>query len=678
MRRVLHPVAGRAVVGWVVAVLVLLATGTWAEAQDGTHEGDRPGGDTDTEETAPEPSGPLDTEVQILSVDTTGDEVVVEVAMPPSVGRLAPVDGNFGISDGGQLVDLTVSPVVNSADAILVIDTSGSMEGPPLAAAQSAARRFIETLPEETRVGLVTFGETVVVHRQPTFQRGLAMADIDQIGVADGDTALWEALATAAGLIDSSQEGQASVIVLSDGDNTVDSATQAEAVSQLRSGSAVLYAVAIQSPETEQLPLQETVDSVGGQFLTAADIDELDSLYANIAGRLANRYQLRFTPSRGGERTLVVSAVINGSVIKASTTISGGPVVEPGSGGSGPAEDPGPGLDPAPVLNAEDHRVLGPVAVPTLGLLAQPTMLWIGIGSLVGAIALVGLVITRQPTQVKLASATATGVDRLAGFNARVSQTADRLVTRPNRGRPLDARLDAADVDLRPGEFILLWILGTLATAATLTALGGLLIGLLAVPLSVVLALALLGYRANRRRSRFADQLAETLGIMASSLRAGQSLHQAIELVANETPSPTAEQFNRIHFEIRVGRDLTESMRGVAHRMQSPDLEWLAQAVDIHRELGGDLTEILDNVASTIRERRTVARQVEALSAEGRITGYVLLGMPIVLFLFAWWRNPASIEPMVTDPVGRLLLAIAIGGMALGHLWIRQLVKIKF
>ncbi len=112
--------------------------------------------------------------------------------------------------------------------------------------------------------------------------------------------------------------------------------------------------------------------------------------------------------------------------------------------------------------------------------------------------------------------------------------------------------------------------------------------------------------------------------------------------------------------------------------MASPDLEWLAQAVDINRELGGDLTEILDNVAATIRERRTVARQIDALSAEGRATGWVLLVMPIVLFLFSWWRTPDSIETLVTEPFGRLLLAAAVAGMTVGHLWIRHLVKLKY
>ena len=133
-----------------------------------------------------------------------------------------------------------------------------------------------------------------------------------------------------------------------------------------------------------------------------------------------------------------------------------------------------------------------------------------------------------------------------------------------------------------------------------------------------------------------------------------------------------------ISFESRVGRDLTESMLGVAARMKNQDLEWVTRAVDINRELGGDLTEMLDNVADTIRDRRRVARQVQALSAEGRASGWVLLALPVLMFLFLWWRTPDNVDLMVTEPVGRFMLGLAGAGMLVGFLWIRKLVDLKY
>jgi tight adherence protein B len=633
----------------VILVVVLVALETGASAQ-------------------PSPTGSgrdPDGQIQILGVEQSEDEVILELAVPPAFGRVAPVDRNFGVTDGGQRVKFTVAPLEGALDTVLVIDTSGSMRGPALAAAKAAARSFIAAVPNDTRVGLVSFGESVLIHQKPTLDRASLLADLDRLDTADGETALWDALVAAADLVDGSAGGQSSVVVLSDGGDTASSATRSDAIERLSSRSTVLYAVAIESPDTDLVALKETVDRVGGQFLTTTDIGELDSLYTEIAGRLAGRYQLRFTSAQQGTRTVVVSVAANGAVATARTTISGAPAASTVDGG-----------DPVPVISVDDLPVLGPVAVPMPGPLAGPTMFWIGVGSIFGAFALAGTLVARRPAHVGLA--TVTSADRLAGIGSQLGQAADRLVSRHDRENRLDARLDAADINLRPGEFVLVWLLVTSLAGLSASALAGLVFGALVIPTSAVAAFLVLNVRASRRRSRFAGQLIETLGIMANSLRAGQSLPQAIELVATETPSPTAEQFHRIHFEIRVGRDLTESVREAARRMDSRDLEWLAQAVDIHRELGGDLTEILQNVATTIRERRTVARQIDALSAEGRATGWVLLGMPIILFVFGWWKTPESVGRMLTEPTGRVLLAIAVSGMTVGHIWIRHLVKLKF
>ncbi|MGI9595016.1 MAG: vWA domain-containing protein, partial [Acidimicrobiales bacterium] len=398
----------------------------------------------------------LDGEIQVLRVDEADDAVILEVTVPPAFGRLAPIDENFGITDGGQLVDVTIDPLRTPADAILVLDTSGSMEGSALDAAKAAARSFIETLPDDVEVGLVTFGETVVIHREPSLDRTGPLSDIDGLGAADGETALWDALVAAAGLIDTSDGGPASLVVLSDGDDTISSATRSDAVERLGSSSAVLYAVAIESPDTDLLALEEAVDQVGGQFLTTTDLAQLDSLYVDIAGRLANWYQLWFAPTQKGTRTVVVSVAGDGAVATAQLTLTG-------DGGV----TAGPGDGPAPVLNVDDQPVLGPVAAPGPLPVAGSTLLRIGIGSMFGAFAVVGLLVARPPSQVRLA--TVAGADRVVQINARLSRTADRLISRHDSKHRFDARLDAAAINLRPGEFVLVWLLGT-AVAAVVVA----------------------------------------------------------------------------------------------------------------------------------------------------------------------------------------------------------------
>jgi len=116
----------------------------------------------------------------------------------------------------------------------------------------------------------------------------------------------------------------------------------------------------------------------------------------------------------------------------------------------------------------------------------------------------------------------------------------------------------------------------------------------------------------------------------------------------------------------------------VSERMKSPDFEWVARAVQINRELGGDLTEVLGNVAETIRDRRRIDRMVQALSAEGRASGWVLLALPFLMFGFLWWRTPDNLDLLLGTSLGRTLLAAALAGMVVGYFWIRRLVNIEY
>lgn len=630
--------------------------------------GSRAGAETDDSLDLPQPAA--DDTIQIVGIEESPDEVILEIAVPPAIGRLAPIDANFGVTDGGARVDFAVTPVETAADTVIVLDTSGSMEGSALAAAKSAAAGFVRALPDDARVGLIGFDDTVVTYQTPTLDRAGLLADIDGLTASGQETLLWDALVVAADLAATSPADHSSIVVLSDGDDTASAADPSDVVGELTAESITLYAVAIESPDTNLVALEETVDLVDGQFLATSDIGLLDSLYTEIAGRLANRYRLRFPPAQEGRRTVVVSVAAGSSVATARVTLGR-------SAGGGADSDAGvDGGQPEPAAASGDQPVLGAVVTPTVGRFSGPSMLGVGLGSMFAAFAIVGLILVRPATHVRLD--TAAGVDRLGGIGTRLGDAADDLISRHDRRSLIDAQLEAADINLRPGEFVLAWLLAAAVFALGVLALFGPAAGLLMAATSVAGGLLILRVRANRRRSRFADQLTETLGIIAGSLRSGQSLPMSIELVAAEAPAPTSEEFHRIAFEVRVGRDLTESIRDAARRMASQDLEWLAQAVDINRDLGGDLSEIMDNVAATIRERRTVARQIDALSAEGRATAWVLLAMPVILFLFSWWRTPDNVATFLTEPIGRLLLFVAVAGMTAGHLWIRHLVKLKF
>ncbi|MEO6473163.1 MAG: type II secretion system F family protein [Aeromicrobium sp.] len=183
---------------------------------------------------------------------------------------------------------------------------------------------------------------------------------------------------------------------------------------------------------------------------------------------------------------------------------------------------------------------------------------------------------------------------------------------------------------------------------------------------------------AGRRRDAFAEQLETTMQIMSSALRAGHSFPRALLTVSVEADPPTSEEFARIVNENRLGRDLIEAMTQTAERMGSEDFGWVTDAVAIQRDTGGNLSEVLDRVGTTIRERNELKQQIHALSAEGRISAVVLMSLPVVLAMFYSISNPGYLAPLVNSTLGIMLLSGSAVMYAIGAVWMNALVKVKF
>jgi len=288
-------------------------------------------------------------------------------------------------------------------------------------------------------------------------------------------------------------------------------------------------------------------------------------------------------------------------------------------------------------------------------------------------VVLLGAVVSRAPRAVGLAPRRR-GLG-LAGAAGRVEAAGDSLLRNKGRAESLTKALDAADVDVRPGELLVAVaagaVVGLLGGWMLVSPVVGLVLGA-AVPL---LARVLLDVLAGRRRRRFSDQMADTLQILSGTLRAGHGLAQGIQTVGQEAESPTAEEFRRLAIETRLGRDLVEALGGMADRIGGEDFRWVVQAIEIQRDVGGDLAEVLDTVASTIRDRARIRHQVSALSAEGRMSAWVLMLLPFGLVGVMFVTNPAFLSPLFSAGVGHKLLLVAAVLLLVGGLWLRRIVK---
>jgi len=184
-------------------------------------------------------------------------------------------------------------------------------------------------------------------------------------------------------------------------------------------------------------------------------------------------------------------------------------------------------------------------------------------------------------------------------------------------------------------------------------------------------------WRRKKRMAAFSTQLPEALEMMARALRAGQSLAFGFNTVAAEMGAPIGREFGRVFEEQNLGVALDDSLRTMCERVPNLDLRFFVTAVILQRQTGGDLSEILDKIGSLVRDRFRILGQVQALTGEGRLSGVVLMALPLVLFVVVYHMNPDYVSQLFTDPAGKKMLAVAVFMQILGAIVIKKIVDIK-
>jgi tight adherence protein B len=603
--------------------------------------------------------------IDIASVDATAYPSVTAVVTTP-----AGLDGTdhpasaFAVLEGGEPVDAAVEQVPTSnLEIVLVLDTSGSMEGAPLAAAKDAAVGFLEALPPEVGVGIVGFGPAPALLAAPTNDRAALAATVADLEVA-GETALYDAVVHASQQFTAGTTDRV-VVLLSDGGDTASAATLPEAESAATG--VTLNVIDLVTPESNRAALDQLAAAGHGTVSSATDPAALGGLYETAARAIVNRYRITYQSSGHGEVELTVRLDTGDGIVEdtAAVTLPDAPAPPPDEQAAG----------------STGARVAGRAEAPDVGL--SRTALLVGGAAVFLALLILGLVAMPADPRGRLTrarlSTTQAVADRPspAQITQRLSAAADEFLERRGRRQTLAVLLEVAGISLRTGEFVVLVVAATVVSTLGGLALGGalaMLLGLVIVPLG---ARALVRILADRRRTAFADALPDNLQLLTGTLRSGYGLLQALDTLAREAPEPAGGEFRRVLLEVRVGRDPGDALRALAVRMQSEDFEWVIGAIEINREVGGDLATIMDNVAETIRERQRLHRQMRALTAEGRISGYVLTALPVLLALALIVLNPEYIGRLGSGP-GLVMVGVGVVMLTVGWIWIRRLCRIEF
>lgn len=264
---------------------------------------------------------------------------------------------------------------------------------------------------------------------------------------------------------------------------------------------------------------------------------------------------------------------------------------------------------------------------------------------------------------------------------SRVSQTLVDSVDRAlgKSGGPFNRHLlYNAGVKMSPADFTVL-----VAVAAVLAGFLGALftnpvLGVLLGAASPFFIRLVLSIRTEKRRGKFESQLIDTIQMLIGGLRAGHSIMRSIEAAGLESEAPTSEELSRIVNETRIGKDPGQALEETAQRMGSEDFGWIGQAIQINREVGGDLAEVLEQVAGTIRERSEIKGQVRSLSAEGKMSAVVLMGMPVAVAVMLSLINPTYMSVFVDEPIGNVMIVVSAVMFVIGGVWMSRTVKIKF
>jgi tight adherence protein B len=618
--------------------------------------------------------GPALAQQDRLAVDenVNDDEypiVEVTVTVPEQFGGTRLSKEPFTIIEDGREIQpyLGASPETEQPpppEVALAIDVSRSMRD-SIARARKAARSFVASLPADSQVALVTFGDDAKVLVPPTTRHSEVESAISTVRATDSNTALYDGVQEAAGLLSIGDGERGTVVLLSDGKDTTDTGSRDGAAQRLADQRANLWAVAL--PDRDGQVASDDLEALagdGGRVLPADGAAQLDEIYTNLASDLNRTYVLRYESQASGRTELTVQ--LNADGYQDGRTLD---VVIDDSGA--------PQARPAPVttIDAEPSTI----TVPLLGTFGAYV---VGLAALAAGVLTLLLILLlpsppRPQQRLFVESATRQG-PRLTSLAQWTTDFTDRRLQQGSFGERVDHFLERAGLNIRPGELVVA-VVSAMVVAYAIGALSfGALFGLLLMAVPPIGIRLWLSGRRDRRQAAFSDQLTDVLQLVGSSLRAGYGLTQGIDAVSRDADEPASSEFRRIIIEHRLGRDLTDAMGNCATRMDNADFAWVVQAIGIHREVGGDLSKVLDNIVNTIRDRADVHRQVRTLSAEGRLSARVLTGLPILVLCGLWTMSPDYMRPLVENTLGLVLLAIAAVLMIIGVLVIRQMSRIQY
>jgi tight adherence protein B len=566
--------------------------------------------------------------------------------------------------NGVAVQNVTVTPVSEAKTGkfgvVLVLDASNSMAGRPILAAVAAAQAFATHRAATQQLGLVTFNSTVFTPLQLTATQPQIAAVLARTPRLGNGTHIYDAIVKAVEMIKRSGISSGSVVLLSDGADTGSLATGDEAAAVAQRAHIRIFTVGFRSGVFDPVALSHLAAQTGGSFSTADSPAQLERVYGILGARLAREYLLQYQSLAGPGRNVKVRIAINGVAH---------PVVV---GYQTPTQ---PQLYPRPFHNSLSNRLWR----------SELALVCIALSSALLSCGAISAFLRPAPSGLRnrvaeFVSLYTPGTPKPAagGLAESVRAGAERsFVERSSRWRRLAEVLEIAEIAMSPLQVVL----GTaILTAAATFLIAGVfrsnIFGIFGFLVPVFVFNAIKG-RLTKKRRNFSNQLPEALQVIASAMRAGHTFIGALAVVASESPEPTGSEVRRAVADEQLGVPLDVALDRVARRMASREFEQIAVVAGLQREAGGNAAEVLDRVANTVRERIELRQLVRSLTAQGRLSRWILTLLPPGLAGIIALLDPGYLSPLVDKSAGRAILVLAGIMIVVGSLMIKKIVEVK-
>jgi tight adherence protein B len=569
------------------------------------------------------------------------------------------------VRENGVVVpDVSLAPAGEGkgrgAGFVLILDASESMAGAPIVNAMAAARVFAAQRKPSQQLAVLAYNantETVLPFTSEQGEIDRALGGKPEIAYY---TRMYEAVDRAISLIEEANLSPGSIVLLSDGQEVGSLSSPDAAIAKARSARVRIFSIGLRSRYYDAATLTTLATRTGGRYREAGSPAALRAIFAELGSRLAREYVLRYRSTAAPNQKVRVAVRIEGVP---------GLVV---SGYNSPRITP---------------DAAGPFRVSGLSRLWQSVLTMIVV-SLVcaGLFGLSILLVVRRRGRT-LAKRMAEFVSLHKGsseaeagkewLSSRVLVGAERSLEATKWWARFKETLELAEVRM-PALHIALWtVVGTFSAMLLLVLVtGSFLFAVLGLGAPLVVR-ALIRRKLARRRKLFSEQLPDNLQVLASAMRAGHSFVGALSVVVDDAAEPSRTEFRRVVADEQLGVSLEDAIRSVGRRMDNPDLEQVALVAALQRRTGGSMAEVLERVTGTIRERFELRRLVQTLTAQGRLSRWIVSALPVVLLVAISIISPGYTDPLFQTTGGRIALLFSAVMVVLGSYVIKRIVDIK-